>query len=322
MAVAPKKKSLKPGEKVDLKLKKAKVKAAQLKKINIELGRLVELNQSLKYRAPTSKAVQKQINALMIAVQQEIKNQQLLIAKLELAPLEPYIKILQKECSQAIAVYKQAGKVLLRGSKNAPAAFVGKSWNQRNPKDSDKLGQELFDAALTKLGITALRSNSIFTSSTVEQAANYGSVYMIFPKNGFQFSWTKFDPDVVIDDPTEIWKEKFIEKLEIDINRFYNKKIPNFWDLDVLMSIIDHGGIQGFANKLKNDGYPKADLMTADNLVDAKKIKTEYGPDNKNFLAAIQSGGEVLISGEYYAFALSSFEAMLDIMGIDTSDNY
>jgi hypothetical protein len=321
MATAPKKiKSLKPGEKVELKVSKAKVKVAQLKKIKAELERLNALNINLKYKAPSSKSVQKQIASLMTSIQQEIANQRKLIIELELAPLLPYIKVIQKECSQAIAAYKQTGIVLLRGSGKAPAIFKGKSWDQRRVRNSTKIGQDLFDAALKKLGITALRSNSIFTSSAVEQVSIYGKIYIIFPKNGFQFSWTKFDPDVVIDDPREIWNDKIIEKLENDINRYFTKtnQLDGYY-YDVAEEL-DHQGIEKFVNELKSKGYPKADLVTPENLVDAKYVKSEYGPDNKNFVAAIQSGGEVLISGEYYAFLLSSFKGIVNLLGINASN--
>ena len=319
MAKAPKF-TLKPGQKLDLKIKKAKIKAAELKKIQSELNNLSAVNQSLKSSKTSSKILQKKIADLKVSIEQEIRKQTDLINQMTLAPLMPYVKVIQKECSQAIAVYKQVNNVLFRGSRNAPIAYKGRSWEQRKTRDSDPRGQELFDAALTKMGITAIRSNSIFTTGSQSQADTYGEIYMIFPKNGFQFSWSRFDPDIVIDGPWELMNEKVIEKLRSDIDKFLTKKDPNrkdFFDLDYW---IDVKGFDNTVTELKRIGYPKAELITKENIVDVAAVKRDYGPTNKNLAAAIQAGGEVLISGEYYAFSYEQFNGLLSLLGIEYND--
>ena len=58
--------------------------------------------------------------------------------------------------------------------------------------------QEEYDEFATKLGIKALRSNSIFTTTSVSQAISYGRVYVIFPFNSDDFSWSQTHRDIVL----------------------------------------------------------------------------------------------------------------------------
>jgi hypothetical protein len=70
---------------------------------------------------------------------------------------------------------------------------------------------------------------------------------------------------------------------------------------------------------LKDNKYPVAALkkITLDKLIDYDHIDNFIGPTNKNFVEALESGHEVLINGEYYAFELSKFKDILSgLLGI------
>ena len=70
---------------------------------------------------------------------------------------------------------------------------------------------------------------------------------------------------------------------------------------------------------LRDNKYPAAALkkITLDKLIDYNHIKNEIGPTNKDFVKALESGHEVLINGEYYAFELSKFNDILSgLLGI------
>jgi len=94
-----------------------------------------------------------------------------------------------------LSLYKANGdRVFYRGLKTWPdgmdPAFVGQSREDRQPKDSDTDQTRLFDAALASSGFKALRSNSLFVSSSISVANDYGKPWVIFPLDGFDFTYT------------------------------------------------------------------------------------------------------------------------------------
>jgi hypothetical protein len=233
----------------------------------------------------------------------------------------PLVQTIQKECSQALTAYKATGKVLFRGLKknksNTPA-YVGRSWNERRTLNSSDEGQQMFDYALQKMGISALRGNSIFTTSDSNQAEQYGFLYIIIPKDGFQFSWTLNDPDMVIDDPMVLYKNDMIDKIDKAIDK-YAEKNPKYSDASSFewIDILQYEGYEKAMQYLKDIKFPGVQKITIDKLIDYQHIKDEIRPTNKDFKAAIESGHEVLINGEYYAFELTKFRDILSsLLGI------
>jgi hypothetical protein len=101
------------------------------------------------------------------------------------------------ECSDAVSAMKATSSLLYRGLLNTEIdAFYGKSRKYRRPLDLKPSIQEFFDNAMRSVGMEAVRSNSIFCSSDLDQAMGYGSTYIIFPKNGFKFSWSPIVRDL------------------------------------------------------------------------------------------------------------------------------
>ena len=85
---------------------------------------------------------------------------------------EKILKYMFKNCSKYLHPMQDSGKFLYRGiQENESAdrsAFIGNSRDKRIPKDSDSKASEQFNHCLKELGIEALRSNSIFTTSDIE----------------------------------------------------------------------------------------------------------------------------------------------------------
>lgn len=140
------------------------------------------------------------------------------------------------DCSESIAAMQEAKGFLYRGlaesgSKNKlPSIFLGRPRLSRSPMDTQKDIQQEFDSILTKNGFTATRSNSIFCSGNVGQASSYGSIYLIFPKNGYQITWSSlvkdFTNDVagMIDEPKQL----------------YHKELVKSWKLIDELDILEH----------------------------------------------------------------------------------
>ena len=329
--------TLKPGQKKKLSIKMIKSKLVKLKAIEEELQKLESAQRmagsvgvaptSFANKALTAKMAEfhalldaeqtRQLKLLAIA-QKEVKNDK---------TVDPLISIIEKECSQALAVYKAKGRVLYRGasSKTNPPLFHGRSHANRTVLNSDKFGQEIYDYALTKMGIKALRSNSIFATTDQYQASSYGdALYIIIPKNGFEFSWSLYEPDLVLDDIEALLKENVCQAIMDNIDKFIenNPKIKD--DSETWYTKLTLNGLDAANKWLESIGYPKENIqkITLDKLIDFKGIKENMGPTNKDFAKALDSRGEVLIHGEYYGMNVKQYEHILQtVMGLKISTN-
>jgi hypothetical protein len=110
-----------------------------------------------------------------------------------------YSNLVETECSEFLQISKfTRGELLYRGVGGSttakqslfPSAFPGVPNSNRSPTDSSTLMQFTVDSVLKKSGFEALRSNSIFTTSNYDMAREYGKVYVVFPKDGFDFTWS------------------------------------------------------------------------------------------------------------------------------------
>lgn len=127
--------------------------------------------------------------------------------------VKDFADVVKANCSDVLAIYKSAGKVLYRGmiTSELPAMFHARSRNNRNPTNIKRLeAQKGFDAALAKNGIVANRSNSIFCSGDISQAYVYADsdkdLYMIFPANGFNYAWSPRVRDLLNDHDFKWWQ--------------------------------------------------------------------------------------------------------------------
>jgi hypothetical protein len=103
--------------------------------------------------------------------------------------------IIRKYCSEALDACRSANAVMLRGINPAKEnQFIGSPREDRIPSSSDPQMQIRFDYAAKEAGFTALRSNSLFVTSDQSDAEIYSrgedGIYIIFPINGFTFTWS------------------------------------------------------------------------------------------------------------------------------------
>ena len=338
MAKAPvkaPKMTLQPGEKQKLDVKVVKLKIAKIESMKEELDKLESAQRMAGPLgiAPTTFA-NKELTAKMAEFHAMLDAEEAkLRAQVEQATATavasqaksfgPLVQTIQKECSQALKAFKATGKILFRGVKkgksNAPA-YVGRSWSERNVLNSTEEGQKVFDYALQKLVISALRSNSIFTTSDSDQASSYGNLYIIIPKNGFQFSWAVQEPDMVIDDVSPLYKEAAIDLIIDNVDKLVEAgKMSSDASGYEWQEVLQFEGYEASIKYLRDAKYPATALkkITLDNMIDYHHIKYNIEPTNKNFNEALASGNEVLINGEYYAFDLSKFKDILSgLLGI------
>lgn len=188
----------------------------------------------------------------------------------DIKELSEKIKI---ECSDAVQAISQENKFLYRGMKlgNSVARFfklkpslkifLGMPREDRKPVDVSVETQGKYDSYLRKFGMTALRSNSIFCTSNKLFAERYGTTYLIFPKNGFDFTWSPDTSDLT-DDIKVAW---------------ITKRFP-----------------VRFSERYEN----VTDISFNDWL---RYYFSQHEFYNKDFVSALKSGNEILIRGEFYA---------------------
>lgn len=306
---------LKPGQKQDLKVEIQKLKG--LNQLQDKIEDLLKVMSGLSYGKNTvNKNLKKEFSALQDKVQQEITATNTEIIKLKNTQpktntaLDKLVKAIAKECSQALGEYRKTKLILLRGVQNgASTAFMGRSRIDRESKDSSQRLQEIYDTALKSKGFKALRGNSIFTTTDEGFAQGYGSLYYIFPKNGFSYTWSKHEKDLVLEIAEQVLEIEKIERITLDVETWYEKKFKRVleWPFeDPYEALYD---LEGFFKSMAKLKYPKAKNITILDLINWDYIKNDIGPVATNFSAGLKSGNEMLISGEYYAVRANSLVA-------------
>src|ERR1035441_3846344 len=104
------------------------------------------------------------------------------------------LKFIDSHCSEFLSSMKKSKQILYHGFRTGDISsvngiFIGKPWPKRMPKDSDLKLQQTLDFIMKYEGFSALRGNSIFCTSKQNKASDFGYVFLIFPLNGFSYSY-------------------------------------------------------------------------------------------------------------------------------------
>ena len=100
-------------------------------------------------------------------------------------------------CSDAVEAFLQTDQLLFHGNRGLKGFIaMGSSPEHRRPKDTNPNTQRLIDYKLREAGFKALRSNSIFATSRYGVTKQYGRTYVLFPLNGFDFTWSNKIQDI------------------------------------------------------------------------------------------------------------------------------
>jgi hypothetical protein len=99
---------------------------------------------------------------------------------------------LEKYASQAIGAYKQTDDFLYRGHSKDGDIIIVNPLKNRKPTSTPMRVQNLVDDKLRAARFKALRSNSLFCTSSLAAAENFSETeYLVFPLNGFKFTWSQ-----------------------------------------------------------------------------------------------------------------------------------
>ena len=276
--------------------------------------------------------------------------------------------MLEKECSEFIGYMKQSGSFLYRGTgyittkkfdangkiekisdPNKPydytaTVFTSKPFESRQVMTSSNEMQELFDKMLKKLDPNwkALRSNSIFTTTNESFARSFGKgpIYLIFPKNGFEFLSTS-ERDLVISGITQFIPYNHnssptpTDEANATLKQFFEgfsdwareetdgkQNYPD-WGYSNIKDSLEYdnyiSAFQYLLKKLKENSrlppehqikFPeKYTSLSLEDVIKPEWFKESFHPtnDKNDFVFAMESGKELLIHGEYIAVLKDTF---------------
>lgn len=238
--------------------------------------------------------------------------------KIDLASMPPkdLINEIRSRCSNALDAYQHYGNCLYRGlsgKSSTPLVFKSHSIENRLARDSDPVASKLIDTYMKRMGFKALRSNSIFTTSIIGATKTYGDSYAIFPVNGFDFTFSESQRDIIL------YKVMMVnDKVQSEIVKIISSKAASETGyLDRTVQIIHQvkAWLAAFKLKdiipfLKREGLPEEKLTAIKQLLKEiynKDVMKFYKFNNTDFMLGLELGHEMLIRGEYYALSAKHY---------------
>ena len=103
--------------------------------------------------------------------------------------MNDHVPLLEEHCSEIIREIVAAKKLLYRGEQDKYSTMVRTIWTNRKSLYMPDDFAYIIEEAYTKLGISANRQNSIFTTPSTQVANAWGQAYIVFPVNGYKFSY-------------------------------------------------------------------------------------------------------------------------------------
>lgn len=328
-------KKLKPGEKQEL--------AIQLDQFEDRKQKVEREIHALKVKLAHSKQMQTwettaQVEGLLAnlkklhtAIQKQIKE---LNDQLKQIPdlnehEQKLIDLINKNCGEYIQAVQKSKSWLYRGA-GGPNQYLARSWESRRPKDSDREAQVMFDRMLIKLGFKALRSNSIFATSDVWHASQFGSqVYVILPLDKHSaYTYTSHD-DITLESIEDVawdytkWR-KYLDTLK---NHLGSDK------LNKTLSKTDANSLEKFISNIEDNDYDASKVfnLIQKHVKSGNKFKIpatltnvkledffneqifvkNFKPKQTDLTVAMKNGFEVMIYGAYLALEVSEYADLL-----------
>lgn len=316
----------------EIKISEAPVQPGERKGISFKLKRLEKLSneldkyknslQSMKYMElpPALKAEMKQIEEkLNTEIDKVSQAYQIEYEKSKVndrpVKMDNLFKALAKNCKEIIKVYKELNrnnfereKFLFRGIRSSDDALYGKPFEARKPKDSNRELHELVNGAINKMGFDSNRENSMFVTGDRSQAAGYGyGLYIMFPVDGFKFTWSQTVKDLILD------SSKKLEMLDKDVVAEIREIVkqakaadPNNAHItypdDLFTSGYNYESDRERLMRAVEDGkLPDKIEDLLDDILTNESIQKHFEFTDQDLFRAILSGKEIYVKGNYYA---------------------
>lgn len=260
------------------------------------------------------------------------------------------IEGIRTKCSDSVKAMRAAKTFLYRGTSNNGDVYIGKPHTNRRVMTSSSKVQELYDDMISKAGFKALRGNSIFTSGDIGLASGFGRAqYLIFPVNGFDFTWSRSKRDIVIDSDSvrewynkdlvyDLWnqiftnptnKDRFLELAHDGQYSMYkgNQPVPYDYQHDYVMSYDGFLGQTKTADNLRvmtqmqEEGLLKNVPTDMYQIVTPERVVENMDLSHEDFVAALKSENEICIHGTYYAISRNHIDLVGQQLSIGEYDD-
>jgi hypothetical protein len=182
---------------------------------------------------------------------------------------------IQQKCSNYLKVYDKKRPLLHGTTRHKEPHYYGASIENRTTVSSSELISKAIDSDLIKLGVKARRLNSVYTTTDVDLAYQFGKIYEIFPINGFHYTWSRKKEDLVIELKSCIrwgyfdFTDKFAQRISEWTNTHQGE--------DNTLSNFDshYTFVLGIYNSLKSNSKDSIQYYIT-NLPDSHPIKQEF----------------------------------------------
>ncbi len=251
--------------------------------------------------------------------------------------MDNLFKALAKNCKEIIKVYKELnrndfskGRFLYRGIRSSDDALYGKPFDARKPKDSNRDLHELVNGTINNLGLPANRENSMFVTGDRSQASGYGnSLYIMFPIDGFTFTWSQTVKDLVLDSSKrqDLLDKEVISKIrEMVKNAKAKSKEPSEFPIydpdDLFYSGYDYDNHRAKVSRAIEQGLlPDKAQKLLDTLITDDSIQDHFKFTDQNLFNAILSDKEIYIRGDYYAVNVEHSAELFKFLEEMNTDN-
>jgi hypothetical protein len=233
---------------------------------------------------------------------------------------------IKTECSDIINELRQADEALFRGVRSLAGALEGQARPDRRAKDGNQAMSDLFNALLAEAGFAATRQNSVFTTTNLDDANTYkggdrGSVFYLFPKNGYEFTYTT-ETDIVLEevDYFRLLNANVIGGWLEKATRWAHKTTPTnttSWGIgsaDAYKELLaalskfdskstdyeDFAWLSSMIRRFNGSMPPELVLPIDRKYVDLNQFIKSYQPSNTNLRKALVGGLEIYFKCEYY----------------------
>lgn len=249
--------------------------------------------------------------------------------------MDNLFKALAKHCKEIIKVYKELNKntfnkqkFLYRGIRASDDALYGKPFEARKPKDSNADLHELVNGTIKDLGLEANRENAMFVTGDRGQAGGYGnSLYVMFPVDGFKFTWSKTTKDLVLDTAKKISMvdKNIISQIRSEIKKAKNASAnPETFPIrdpdELFYSGYDYdSNIASIKLAVENGQVPENVGELLNELLTTNSIQAHFEFTDKDLFDAIVSEKEIYIKSPYYAVNVNHMDQLIDFLkSVDT----
>jgi hypothetical protein len=226
-------------------------------------------------------------------------------------------RLIMPNCTDILDVYKDTNQYLFRGMKLNPDFFRAMSRADRKPADSGKYMADMFNKLLAANGMTALRNNSIFAVSDMNHSKAFGQPYIIFPINGFDFTYTN-QSDIVLNDWNKFIPDEIMFHLNKVFRAYMHRESPDTYlgTYDTWLNWAQFHDPQDPLKDLNNaiermkkmaPEDPVVKDLSIETLINSQGFAEKFEPRNSDLGFAIKRGLEVYIHGQYYAFKHSIY---------------